>query len=71
MRVTPKPPLPDIIGSTTFSVAATATAASKALPPASRISSPTCVASGCAELIIPRVPTAGRMDVLRLFGFSG
>src|SRR5262249_52937992 len=62
--------MPDIIGSTTFSVAATATAASKALPPASRISRPAWVASGCAELIIPRVPTAGREAVLRLVGVA-
>src|SRR5882672_3485079 len=70
MRLTPNPPTPDIIGSTTFSVAATATAASKALPPASRISSPACVANGCAELIIPCLPTAGREVVLRLVGLS-
>src|SRR5947209_4633514 len=63
--------MPDIIGSTTFSVAATATAASKALPPASRMSSPACVANGWAELTIPRLPTAGRAAVLRLAGWSG
>jgi hypothetical protein len=58
--------MPDIIGSTTFSVAATATAASKALPPASSISNPACVASGWAELIMPCLPTAGRDAELRL-----
>src|SRR5262245_7538735 len=63
--------MPDIIGSTTFRVADTVTAASKALPPASRISSPAWVASGCAVLTIPRVPTAGADAVLRLPGESG
>src|SRR6516225_731130 len=71
MRVTPKPPMPDIIGSTTLSVAATATAASKALPPASKTSSPAWVASGCAVLIIPCLPTAGREAVLRFSGLLG
>src|SRR5207247_5209931 len=45
--------MPDIIGSTTFSVAATATAASNALPPARRMSTPACEASRCALLTIP------------------
>jgi hypothetical protein len=48
-------------GSTTFSVEATATAASTALPPASSIWIPAIEASGCAEVTTPRVPmTVGR-----------
>jgi hypothetical protein len=66
----PYPPMPLISGSTTFSAAATATAASKALPPSARISSPAFVASGCAELTMPLVPTAGRVAVFRLAGPS-
>ena len=33
--------------------------------------SPAWVANGCAELIIPCVPTAGRRDVLRWAGLAG
>src|SRR5690606_13453256 len=44
----PPPPMPEPYGSTTPRAALTATAASKALPPASRISRPAAVASGCA-----------------------
>src|ERR671913_1928945 len=66
----PYPPMPLIIGSTTPSEAATATAASKAFPPSSMISNPARVASGCAELIMPLVPTAGRTAVFRLAGPS-
>src|SRR3954468_10762600 len=40
-------------------MAATATAASKALPPERSTSRPAWVASGWALLTIPRVPTAG------------
>jgi len=69
-RNAPYPPIPDIIGSTTPSTAATATVASKALPPARRISQPACVASGCAVLIMPAVPNAGRSAVLRLSAAS-
>jgi hypothetical protein len=47
----PPPPMPDDAGSTTASAAPTATAASNALPPASRTSTPACVASGCAVAI--------------------
>src|SRR3712207_5161663 len=51
--------MPLIIGSTTPRVAATATAASKALPPCERISRPAWVARGLAELTIPEDPVAG------------
>src|SRR5215207_437946 len=60
--------MPLISGSTTFRAAATATAASKAFPPSSRISSPALVASGWAELTMPLVPTAGRVAVFLLAG---
>src|SRR5215204_319496 len=70
MTIAPYPPTPLIIGSTTPSEAATATAASKAFPPSSMISNPARVASGCAELIMPLVPTAGRAAVFRLAGPS-
>src|SRR5690554_4819995 len=43
--------MPELIGSTTDSAADTAMAASKALPPSRRISSPASVASACAEAI--------------------
>src|SRR5919202_6358545 len=59
MTIAPYPPMPDIIGSTTFKAAPTATAASKALPPSARVFRPACVASGLAELTMPDLPTAG------------
>src|SRR5215211_3961073 len=62
--------MPLMYGSTTPREAATATAASKALPPSSRTSRPARVASGWAELTIPFVPTAARVDVLLLAGPS-
>src|SRR5215207_10222310 len=62
--------MPLMYGSTTHREAATATAASKALPPASRTSRPARVASGWAELTIPFVPTAARVGVLLLAGPS-
>src|SRR5574341_570131 len=43
------PPNPVLVGSVTFSAAAVATAASAALPPFIRISSPACDASGWLE----------------------
>jgi hypothetical protein len=49
----PYPPIPDMGGSTTFRAATTATAASKAFPPDSRMATPASVASGWAELTIP------------------
>src|SRR5215208_5985087 len=61
----PSPPMPLIIGSTTPSEAATATAASKAFPPSSMIPNPARVVSGCAELTMPLVPTAGLAAVFR------
>src|SRR3954454_19622234 len=58
--------MPDMYGSTTFSAAAVATAASMALPPCWRIRSPAPDASGCAEETIPRRPIAtGRYAVPR------
>src|SRR5215210_1202377 len=62
--------MPLMYGSTTPREAAIATAASKALPPASRTSRPARVASGWAELTIPFVPTAARVGVLLLAGPS-
>ena len=47
------PPGPDMNGSTTPRVEATATVASNALPPAWRIASPAWDASGWAEATIP------------------
>src|SRR5829696_345596 len=70
MTKAPYPPTPLIIGSTTPRAAETATAASKAFPPASRTSSPARVASGWAELTMPFVPTAGRPVVFLLAGPS-
>src|ERR687897_1228468 len=66
----PYPPTPLIIGSTTFGGGERPPAASKAFPPSSRISSPARVASGCAELTIPFVPTAGLLAVFLLAGPS-
>jgi len=40
-------PIPLLVGSTTVSVIAAASAASTALPPASSMLSPACAASGC------------------------
>src|SRR5215470_8162409 len=48
------PPTPTIIGSTTLSTAAEATAASTALPPCWRIRSPACDASGWLVTTMPR-----------------
>jgi hypothetical protein len=62
--------MPLIIGSTTFKAAATATAASKALPPFWSTSSPARVASGWAELTMPLVPRAGRVGVFLVAGPS-
>ena len=50
------PPTPLLAGSTTVSAAATASAASTALPPSCRTCSPACVASGCDEATMPRCP---------------
>ncbi len=48
-RIVPYPPSPDIIGSTTFRVEATAIAASYAFPPFANTFKPASVAKGCAE----------------------
>ena len=45
--------MPVMLGSVTLSIAATAIAASTALPPRFRISSPTCDASGWLVATIP------------------
>ena len=45
-QIKPPPPRPELLGSTTASAADTATAASKALPPAARISCPAWLARG-------------------------
>jgi len=47
----PPPPRPELCGSTTDSAAATATAASNALPPCASASKPASVASLCALAI--------------------
>ena len=47
------PPRPFIIGSVTFTIAAIATAASAALPPALRMSRPTAAASAWLEQAMP------------------
>src|SRR5512143_373834 len=57
------PPIPVEVGSLTFSAAATATAASAALPPRDRISIPAATASGCeAATIPPRQRTGERRE---------
>src|SRR5436190_19518337 len=59
----PSPPIPDICGSTTFSAAATAIAASTAFPPAASVRTPASAASGCPAATIPfRPATTGRYD---------
>ena len=56
------PPGPFRCGSTTCSVKAVATAASKALPPFSNIAMPTAVAIQCVEVTTPKVPSiSGRV----------
>src|SRR5438445_11550708 len=50
-RNMPPPPMPELCGSTTDSTAATATAASNALPPCESASKPASVASLCALAI--------------------
>ena len=56
------PPGPLRCGSTTCSVNAVATAASKALPPFSSIAMPTAVAIQCVEATTPKVPSiSGRV----------
>ena len=56
------PPGPFRCGSTTCSVNAVATAASKALPPRSSVPMPTAVAIQCVEVTTPNVPSiSGRV----------
>ena len=50
--MTPSPPMPHIIGSTTLCVSAQATTASSALPLAASTRSPASTASGCGATII-------------------
>src|SRR5262245_42144755 len=54
----PSPPMPHIIGSSTPSAAATAIAASKALPPCSSTAAPMIAARGWADATMPRRPKA-------------
>jgi hypothetical protein len=51
------------MGSTTLRTDAIVTAASKAFPPALRVSIPASVAKGWAELTIPFLATAGEVSV--------
>src|ERR1700760_249280 len=63
------PPGPLRCGSTPCSVKAVAQAASKALPPFSRIDMPTAVAIQCVEVTTPKVPSiSGR--VVKGFGLT-
>jgi hypothetical protein len=56
------PPGPFRCGSTTCSVKAVATPASKALPPFSSVAIPTAVAIQCVEVTTPKVPSiSGRV----------
>ena len=60
----PSPPIPDICGSTTLTAAATAMAASIALPPCCRMEMPAWEASGCPEATMPLRPMmSGRWDL--------
>ncbi len=67
------PPGPLRCGSTTCSVKAVATAASKALPPCSSIAMPTAVAIQWVEVTTPKVPSiSGRVvNGLGLMFFIG
>src|SRR5579885_3382270 len=56
--------MPDMYGSTTFSAAATATAASTAFPPSSSMRSPATAASGWAAATTPLgATTGGRVEL--------
>src|SRR6186713_2187750 len=57
------PPGPFRCGSTTWSVKAVATPASKALPPFSRMAMPTAVAIQCVEATTPNVPSISGLVV--------
>ena len=54
------PPMPFIVGSTTVSVIAAASAASMALPPRAKAAAPACAASGCEVAIRLRASTGWR-----------
>src|SRR6267154_3016995 len=72
------PPGPFKCGSTTCSVKAVATAASKALPPFSKVAIPTAVAIQCVEVTTPNVPSisglvvngSGLMLLMGIHGFA-
>src|SRR5262245_4151468 len=57
------PPGPFRCGSTTCSVKAVATPASKALPPFSNVAMPTAVAIQCVEVTTPKVPSISGLVV--------
>src|SRR3954468_10291457 len=57
------PPGPLRCGSTTCSVNAVATPASKALPPFSRVAMPTAVATQCVDVTTPKVPSISGLVV--------
>src|SRR5208283_4314590 len=59
------PPSPFIIGSATLTVAAMASAASAALPPALRMSRPTMAASGVLEHAIAVLAKTGARSALK------
>jgi hypothetical protein len=59
------PPMPVDAGSVTLSAAPAATAASAALPPFARISSPAAVARGCDVATIPLRPYTGERRELK------
>src|SRR5438552_3860507 len=67
----PPPPMLPASGSTTSSAKATATAASIALPPCFRISTPACVASGCAVTTIACGAVTGFALSVQVAGMSG
>src|SRR5258708_20000030 len=56
--ITPAPPMPHIIGSTTPCTRATVTAASTALPPARRTACPASAATGWGQTTIPLISPA-------------
>src|SRR2546428_1534255 len=66
----PPPPMLPASGSTTSSANATATAASIALPPCFRMSTPTCDASGCAETTIAWGAVTGRARRVQVAGMT-
>ena len=61
----PAPNMPTIIGSTTVSANAVATAASTALPPIASISAPAADAMGWLEATMPREPAADFLNGIK------